>query len=83
MYRANVEFNFIVILGADSVLYGASVVRDFQRNGFIVIASVASGEAADALERDTEGYVRALVLDAEEVRLTLRRKMFPDADRNT
>lgn len=56
-----------VILGADSVPYGPSVVRDFQKNGYIVLASVFSGEAADDLERDTQGYVRALVLDAEEV----------------
>lgn len=57
----------LVILGADAVPYGPSVVRDFQKNGYIVLASVFSGEAADDLERDTEGYVRALVLDAEEV----------------
>jgi len=31
-----------------------------------VIASVLSGDAADELERDGQGYVRALVLDAEE-----------------
>jgi len=42
-------------------------VRDFQKNGYIVLASVASGEAADDLERDAKGYVRALILDAEEV----------------
>lgn len=42
-------------------------MRDFQKKGYIVLASVFSGEAADDLEHDTEGYVRALVLDAEEV----------------
>ena len=47
------------------------MVRDFQKNGYIVLASVSSGEAADDLERDTKGYVRALVLDAEEVRILL------------
>lgn len=63
--------NLLVILGADAVPYGPSVVRDLQRNGYIVLASVFSGEAADDLERDTEGYVRALVLDPEEVRASL------------
>lgn len=56
-----------VILGVDTVPYGAAVVQDFQKSGYIVIASVFSGEAADDLERYGEGYVRALVLDAEEV----------------
>lgn len=60
------EREIVVILGADSIPYGPSVVRSFQKNGYIVLASVFSGEAADDLERDTEGYVRALVLDAEE-----------------
>ncbi|KAF8321595.1 hypothetical protein DL93DRAFT_1434870 [Clavulina sp. PMI_390] len=60
------ERDIVIILGADSVPCGPSVVRDFQKNGYIVLASVFSGEAADDLERDTEGYVRALVLDAEE-----------------
>lgn len=57
----------LVILGVDTVSYGAAVVQDFQKSGYIVIASVFSGEAADDLERYGEGYVRALVLDAEEV----------------
>lgn len=43
-------------------------MRDFQKNGYIVIASVSSGEAGEEMEKNGDGYVRALVLDAEEVR---------------
>jgi hypothetical protein len=57
-----------VILGADSAPYGPAIVRKFQRDGYVVIASVLSGDTADELERDGQGYVRALVLDAEEVK---------------
>lgn len=62
----------IVILGVDTVPYGPAVVNDFQKNGYIVIASVFSGEATDNLERNSQGYVRALVLDAEEVSYCIR-----------
>jgi hypothetical protein len=67
------NIHLLVILGADAVPYGPAVVRDFQRNGYVVVASVSSGEAADELERDTRGYVRALVLDAEEVSMPVPR----------
>jgi hypothetical protein len=40
-----------------------------EKKGFIIIASVASPEAVDELERAGKGHVRALVLDPFEVRL--------------
>jgi hypothetical protein len=46
-----------------------------EKKGFIIIASVASPEAVDELERTGKGYVKALVLDPFEVRLCFARKL--------
>jgi hypothetical protein len=45
------------------------LILALEKKGFIIIASVASPEAVDELERAGKGYVRALVLDPFEVRL--------------
>jgi hypothetical protein len=42
---------------------------ELEKSGYIVVASVATPEAVDALEQQCHGYVRALVLDPTEVRL--------------
>jgi hypothetical protein len=39
-----------------------------EKKGFIIIASVATPEGVDRVERAGNGYVRALVLDPFEVR---------------
>lgn len=44
------------------------LIMNLEKSGYIVIASVATPQAGDALERMCSGYVRALVLDPEEVR---------------
>ena len=54
------------MLGGDTPL-GEPLVLDLEKKGYIVIASVSSLDAADALERKCHGYVRALVLDPSEV----------------
>ncbi|KAL0573406.1 hypothetical protein V5O48_008554 [Marasmius crinis-equi] len=55
----------VVILGGDTPL-GHPLVLDLEKKGYIVIASVSTQDAADALERKAHGYVRALVLDPLE-----------------
>jgi len=45
-------------------------VLDLEKKGYIVIASVATPEAVESLERRTQGYVKALVLDPYEVCLS-------------
>ncbi|KAI0028510.1 hypothetical protein K488DRAFT_80634 [Vararia minispora EC-137] len=52
----------VVVLGADAPT-GLPVVQEMERNGFIVIASCATADAASELEHRCKGYVRALVLD--------------------
>ena len=44
------------------------LILALEKKGFIIIASVATPEAVDELERAGKGYVRALVLDPFEVR---------------
>ncbi|KAF8344085.1 uncharacterized protein EI90DRAFT_3114753 [Cantharellus anzutake] len=56
----------VIILGVDAVDYGMTIVKYFVDNGFIVIGSTLSTEAADEIEKIGKGYARALVLDAEE-----------------
>ena len=51
------------------------LILALEKKGFIIIASVASPEAVDELERAGKGYVRALVLDPFEVRLCFTRKL--------
>ncbi|EIN07208.1 hypothetical protein PUNSTDRAFT_53579 [Punctularia strigosozonata HHB-11173 SS5] len=55
----------VVVLGGDTPL-GLPLILELERQGYIVIASVSTPEAADALERKCHGYVRALVLDPSE-----------------
>lgn len=43
------------------------LILDLERKGYIVIASVSSADFGDNLERRCKGYVRALVLDPNEV----------------
>ncbi|KAL1746311.1 hypothetical protein HDZ31DRAFT_34511 [Schizophyllum fasciatum] len=52
----------VVVLGADTP-YGQPLVQELNSKNFIVIASTATAEAADALTRKYAGYVRGLVLD--------------------
>ncbi|KAK1218851.1 hypothetical protein PQX77_018467 [Marasmius sp. AFHP31] len=55
----------VVVLGGDTPL-GHPLVLDLEKKGYIVIASVTGPDAAEALERKSHGYVRALVLDPAE-----------------
>ncbi|KAK0239750.1 hypothetical protein EDD85DRAFT_823179 [Armillaria nabsnona] len=55
----------VVVLGGDAPL-GLPLISDLERKGYIVIASVSTPEAADLLERQSHGFVRALVLDPTE-----------------
>jgi hypothetical protein len=55
------------VLGADDPL-ALPLILALEKKGFIIIASVASPEAVDELERAGKGYVKALVLDPFEVR---------------
>ncbi|KAJ7709553.1 hypothetical protein B0H17DRAFT_1028316 [Mycena rosella] len=55
----------VVVLGGDTPL-ALPLIIDLERKGYIVIASVASPDYGQHLERITKGYVRALVLDPNE-----------------
>lgn len=55
-----------VVLGGDTPL-ALPLIQDLEKKGYIVIASVATPEAADELESRCNGYVRALVLDPTQV----------------
>ncbi|THH27049.1 hypothetical protein EUX98_g7133 [Antrodiella citrinella] len=55
----------VVVLGGDLPL-GLPLILDLEKQGYIVITSVSSSEAADELESQCHGYVRALVLDPAE-----------------
>jgi len=65
-FRIHAHRLSLVILGADSPL-GQPLVLDLEKRGYIVIASVATPEAVESLERQTQGYVKVLVLDPYEV----------------
>lgn len=41
---------------------------EFEKQGYIVIASVSSPEAISDIESKGHGYIRALILDPNEVR---------------
>lgn len=56
-----------MVLGGDS-LYASPLISDLEKKGYIVIASVSTPEAVDALESKCNGYVKAHVLDPFEVR---------------
>ncbi|KAG7448086.1 uncharacterized protein BT62DRAFT_930169 [Guyanagaster necrorhizus] len=55
----------VVVLGGDTP-FGLPLISDLEQKGYIVIASVSTPEAADLLERQSHGFVRALVLDPTE-----------------
>ncbi|KZS88373.1 hypothetical protein SISNIDRAFT_479952 [Sistotremastrum niveocremeum HHB9708] len=55
----------LVVLGADSLI-GLPLVLDLEKSGFIVIASVASPEAAENIQNQGHGYIRALILDPSD-----------------
>jgi hypothetical protein len=55
------------VLGGDNPV-ALPLILALEKKGFIIIASVATPEAVDELERAGRGYVRALVLDPFEVR---------------
>ena len=55
-----------VVLGGDSPL-GFALVLDLEKNGYIVITSVSTPEAVEVIEQQSNGYVRAIVLDPTEV----------------
>lgn len=56
------------MLGGDNPV-ALPLILALEKKGFIIIASVATPEAVDELERAGKGYVKALVLDPFEVRL--------------
>ena len=60
-----------MILGGDNPL-AYPLIRDLEKKGFIVIASVSTTQAAEELEQNSHGYVRALVLDPTEVSVDMR-----------
>lgn len=55
-----------VVLGGDTPL-GAALIKELEKEGYIVIASVSTPEAVEDIERSSHGYVRAIVLDPTEV----------------
>ncbi|THU84909.1 hypothetical protein K435DRAFT_783587 [Dendrothele bispora CBS 962.96] len=62
---SNERRQVVVVLGGDTPL-GLPTVLDLEKKGYIVIASVATPEAVESLERKCHGYVRALVLNPAE-----------------
>ncbi|KAJ6597231.1 hypothetical protein DFH09DRAFT_1023917 [Mycena vulgaris] len=63
--KPNERRQVVVVLGGDTSL-ALPLILDLERKGYIVIASVASADFGDNLERRCQGYVRALVLDPNE-----------------
>lgn len=58
-----------VVLGGDT-LVGPALVHSLEKKGYVVIASVATADAVDRLEKTSKGNVKALVLNPREVRAT-------------
>lgn len=56
----------VVVLGGDTPL-ALPLIVELERKGYIVVASVSSPDFGHNLERRCQGYVRALVLDPNEV----------------
>ncbi|KAH0583671.1 hypothetical protein J132_00838 [Termitomyces sp. J132] len=63
--QSNERRQVVVVLGGDAPL-ALPLILDLEAKGFIVIASVSTPEAVSALEQQSHGYVRALVLDPNE-----------------
>lgn len=57
---------FLVVLGGDHPL-GLPLIIELEQKGYIVITSVSTPEAVSSIESKGHGYVRALVLDPNEV----------------
>jgi uncharacterized protein YbjT (DUF2867 family) len=57
----------LVVLGGDT-LVGPSLVHALEKRGYVVIASVATPQAVDQLEKKSKGNVKVLVLNPKEVR---------------
>lgn len=55
-----------VVLGADT-LAGPALVHSLEKRGYVVIASCATAEATEMLEKRSKGFVRALVLRPQDV----------------
>ena len=55
-----------MVLGGD-VPPGLPLILELEKMGYVVITSVSTPEAVSEIERNTHGYVRALVLDPSEV----------------
>lgn len=55
-----------MVLGADS-LAGPALVHSLEKRGYVVIASAATAEAVEMLEKRSKGFVRALVLNPQDV----------------
>ena len=58
-----------VVLGGDRPI-GLPLILELEKKGYIVIASVESLAAVESIESKTHGYVRALVLESTNVRLS-------------
>lgn len=56
----------IVVLGGDHPL-AMPLIADLEKKGYIVITSVSTLQAVETIESECHGYVRALVLDPNEV----------------
>ena len=61
------EVLLVVVLGGDEPL-AFPLIDSLQQCGYIVIASVRTPQAAEELERTSNGYLRAIVLDPTDVR---------------
>lgn len=59
-----------VVLGGDHPL-ALPLIVDLEKRGYIVITSVHALEVIETIEHKCNGYVRALVLDPDEVRIFL------------
>lgn len=59
----------LVVLGGDRPI-GLPLILDLEKKGYIVITSVESSAAVESVESKTHGYVRALVLEPTNVRLS-------------
>ncbi|KAF9013927.1 hypothetical protein BDQ17DRAFT_1386496 [Cyathus striatus] len=63
--KATERRQVVVVLGGDHPL-ALPLIQGLEDKGYIVIASVSTPEAVEALERNCKGYVKALVLDPYE-----------------
>ncbi|KAF5330387.1 hypothetical protein D9619_005467 [Psilocybe cf. subviscida] len=52
----------VVVLGGDTP-HGLPLIQGLEKKGYIVIASVSTPEAVEALEMQCEGFVKAHILD--------------------